>query len=781
MRRPLIETALLLWFGILSIKLFGLLYAVAGGLGLALVLKLDYFYPQIQQRSTIETSRQDGFVEAGVICLIVLIGALYFQLYESKILKLENVSGNQQVVGVVMHTSKSETIIEKAYLIRGSGSKSYLGRVKIEDDWKGTPGSLVCLTGEVKAFQPARNPNGFSSRTYYLSKGVILSMVSVSENDEIEVLTQFDIRGLSALSIRVSQFKNRLGAMLCTTAESQIDKLYPPAHAAMLKGILVGKTSVLNESVIKAFRTTGTAHILAVSGLHFATVYAGLHLFMKTIRAPKRLATGFIFLSMALFLLITGVSVSGMRAFTMIVLHQVAKQLNRRYDLLNALGVAALVSILMSPYTVWSIGFQLSFWAVFSIGFFQKMTAVNDTFKKYDLLFLPLAIQIGLAVLSISTFNKFYPYALLYNLPVLAMTPFVILTGALSVIFSALPIISAPMAFICSGMLEALEILTQSVLSLPLHTLNVVNFSAPRMIIFYMVMAMLCLSFSFRQRMKRVHISVVIVTLVFILFVPMRTSAVTVDFLDVGQGDATLIKRGDGRAILIDSGPAYTDLEQILLKEGVKRLDAVYVSHPDSDHISGVLNLPNQFEIDRVYYGLLSEKKDAVEDLMDKRPNTAFVQLKRGTVITWGNTCIRVLSPMTEMQGKALSANDMSLVLLVDIDGYEILFTGDIESEVETELALLNARQNAPFDIDVLKVAHHGSKTSTEQVFLQSFMPEYAVIQVGRNWYGHPSDETLKILQKEDVQAFRNDQQGCIRLMIENGEPIWTPWLTMLY
>jgi competence protein ComEC len=149
--------------------------------------------------------------------------------------------------------------------------------------------------------------------------------------------------------------------------------------------------------------------------------------------------------------------------------------------------------------------------------------------------------------------------------------------------------------------------------------------------------------------------------------------------------------------------------------------------------------------------------------------------------IMWGDTCIRVLSPMTEMLEEGFSANDMSLVLLADIDGFEILFTGDIESEVETKLARLNAGQNAPIDIDVLKVAHHGSNTSSDPGFLQAFNPEYGVIQVGKNWYGHPSDQTLKILKEEDIQLFRNDQQGCIRLMLENGEPIWTPWLTMLY
>ncbi len=781
MRRPLIETALLLWFGIVSVKLFGLGYVFVGALAMVLLLKFDLIERHAQQNLAFSTSRQDFAVEAAVICIIVAIGALMFNVHENRIQILEQQSGHKELIGIVMHTNKDETLIEQAYIVNKSGHKIYVGRVKIKDAFESLPGTFVNLTGQVQPFKPARNPNGFSSRSYYLSKGVVLEMRSVSEVEEHGLYTAKNMGMQRALAFRLSQIKNKLGYMLCKGVESQIDTLYLASFASMLKGILIGKTTVLDESVITAFRTTGTAHILAVSGLHFATVYAGLHFFMKKIRLPQKVSALLILFSMVLFLLMTGVSISGMRAFTMIILHQLAQMLNRRYDLLNALGAAALVSILMSPYTVWNVGFQLSFWAVFSIGAFQKMIASNDALKKYELVLLPLAIQVGLSVLSISSFNRFYPYALLYNLPVLAMTPFVILFGFLSVLLSAIPLFSTSMAYICSGMLEALQILTQSVMFLPKNMVEVTSFSSLRVILFYMIIAMLCLSFSLRQRMVHVHISVVLLSLLFVLCVPMHTASVTVDFLDVGQGDATLVRQPDGPTILIDSGPAYTDLEQILLQEGVKHLDAFYLSHPDSDHISGMLNLSDHIKIDTIYYGLLSEKKDTLQALMDKRPDTDFVQLTRGSAIDWDGIEIQVLSPFPAMLENVVSANDMSLVLLVDVDGFEILFTGDIESEVEKTLARLNRSQNKPIDIDVLKVAHHGSKTSTDPVFLEAFKPEYGVIQVGRNWYGHPSDKTLKVLKKEDIQVFRNDQQGCIRLVIKNGEPIWKPWLTMQY
>lgn len=495
---------------------------------------------------------------------------------------------------------------------------------------------------------------------------------------------------------------------------------------------------------------------------------------------------------MFIFVFITGASFSAVRAFVMVLLHQISILVRRRYDLWNALGFVSLLSILYNPFVVWNVGFQLSFWAVFSIGFYSKIRAISirskyaDNLSKWEIVLFPLTVQLALTPIMIFQFNRVHIYSLFFNIPVAILMPPVFAIGLLSIPLSSLPIVGSIVSFLCVSLLESLRSLSHIVLRLPLSNILVGSPKGDAIAFFYFVLAVFGLSLRFRKRLKRLLkeqvvliLSVCIALGLFASFVPSK-DGIIIDFLDVGQGDAGLVHGESGGHVLIDAGPEKADLTDILLKQGITNLDAVFLSHPDSDHYFGFVEMAGNIKVKTFYYGLIREKKDVLEELKRIYPNTDFVQLAEGDRLTWQGVTFDVLHPkdsVSEVRG-GLSCNDLSLTLLMQYKNKKVLFTGDIEKSIEKDIVERYESLCNVIDVDILKVAHHGSNTSTTEAFIDLVDPEYAVIQVGKNFFGHPTETTLNTLQKNGIEVYRNDRQGCVRVIIDENIEI-IPWLTL--
>ncbi len=793
MRRPLIETALLLWLGIAVSKMAGPYYVYVD-LALActlLITLLRYGSDRIVQQKP--HADEVWFQNLSVVfgCLVLLMGSAIYVLDASRIASIERLTGNHTFSGIVTHNSGRGMVLTKAHVASNDEQFTPVGKVYLEYDLTYPEGesvieagAYVVCSGYAAPFEPARNPNGFSSRTYNLSRGVGLEVKNAEVLSTGETARSI-LLGNRAWHLGSSVFdgdaffwmeskRNWIGGALSRFVGKRLDTYYSKDEANLLRGMILGDTTQIDSRLMNAFRVSGIGHILAVSGLHFGIMYTAANSLVKTLKLPYRTGMLLIFIVLFLFLMMTGVSASALRAFVMIAMHRLSQLLNRRYDLWNALGAVAFCTLALNPYAAWNVGFQLSFWSVFSIGAFQKLRAVSTFIKRAEIIMLPVCIQLGLYVLSASLFNKAYPYALLFNVPVLVLMPLIMVTSVVSVI---IPAGGSVAAFISSGMLETLTVFSSLSEKLPLSSVDIRTYAEPRIVGVYAIVAAISLSFVLRKHIRSKGLVMIPIVLVLIMTWPVHTNKIVVDFLDVGQGDAALIRGTDGSAILIDSGPAFTDLYGILLDEGIEYLDAVYISHPDADHISGLFNIAKLVKIERVYHGILSEKAEAFEDLKDKMPNTAFEVLERGDRVKWGRIDIEVLSPSLAMKDHMYNANDMSLVLLMQASEHRILFTGDISKAVEKEISEYSKMQD--YDIDVLKVAHHGSKTSTSQLFIDALKPEHAVIQVGKNNFGHPSNLSLNTLSSSGIDYYRNDLQGCIRLEIEKEGLTFIPWLTL--
>lgn len=240
-----------------------------------------------------------------------------------------------------------------------------------------------------------------------------------------------------------------------------------------------------------------------------------------------------------------------------------------------------------------------------------------------------------------------------------------------------------------------------------------------------------------------------------------------VHFIDIGQGDCTLLKC-DGMTMLIDAGEndKGTKIQQYLISQGVERLDYLVLTHPDSDHIGGADVIVTKFDIGTVYMSYYTKNNKTYNDLINAidYKRLKWITPDVGHTFEFGSADVTIIAP----NKKYSNPNDASIGLLIRNGSNSFLFTGDAEEEAETDI-LAN---NMDIGADVLHLGHHGSKTSSSEKFLDAVSPKYAVISCGEgNSYGHPHAQTMNNLRSRHISVYRTDEQGSI-IAVSNGSDI---------
>ncbi len=518
----------------------------------------------------------------------------------------------------------------------------------------------------------------------------------------------------------------------------------------MVSGILFGDTSMLEDSVYEEFRNNGTAHILAVSGLHVGILYA----LYKKVFGNRQTVLSVLFLLILLFGYgtISMWSASMCRAAMMICLHEMAQMLDLRYDMTTGLCTTALFFLFRNPYCIFSTGFQMSFLAIASICFLTRILPK----KVPDGMAAGLAVNLGLALYQIYQFNYISFVSILVNFPVIFLTG--ILVPAAMLCFCV---------FVMSG--ELPPVLEYLMDSLSFFTVQVNHISAlggygsmdaaspPLWVMLFVYFLLFFLSseqnlvLRSRRQYGRLAAALAAGLLCCVLFSTLYYCPVSdadLVFVDVGQGDCIHIRRGS-QNILMDGGGSINynigknTLKPYLLKNGVWNVDLALATHTHMDHYKGLEELAEVYPVKEIRTGL-----------------TAGVNVSVSEEV-W----IETLWPLKIDPEKGQEENEACSVFMIHYGQWKILVTGDLDEA--GELAMVDyyeaAGQQEKLDADILKIGHHGSRTSTCDRFLDAVSPEAAVIQVGKNnTYGHPSQIIVEKCQKRDIIIIRNDYNGGI-------------------
>lgn len=622
--------------------------------------------------------------------------------------------------------------------------------------YEGPPLAYTSLSGKEISFfasplppKGPRNPRAFDARLYYKSRGIsyLASCRRIQQKEERRTIP-FIIR--HAIERKREEFLQALpeegGTRELTAA------------------ILFGLDERIEKDRAEAFRLSGTGHVLAVSGLHVGILYGIYRALYRRIRHP--LVTGaFVF-----FLLFYGTATlwtpSVTRAVLLIFLKLIADTLHRRFDLITALALVALLMAIHNPYIIFSPSFLLSFGAVLSIA----MLAPHFRHFCSRRLSAALAIQTGLGPLMIYVFGYEAPLAILANLPVLFLLSLFVPLGLGSFSFFSLTGHPGPgIGSLLEGLSLLLEALTRGFAAISAFLSRRFPFPAGGLgflCAFYGGIAGFCSEFFYLRVIRGGDKRILTGLLLFLFFsfcLGQSISATPFDrafvvFLDVGQGDAAFCDFGKNQRFFVDGGGARNfNVGERILKPYLRRnhkgkLNISFATHHDTDHIKGLRELQAEGLLDKVTDGA------ARGDRYGPGP-------KEGKKAGTDGWYMEVLWPLSADR-KRENENEESSVFKIHAGSVTLLITGDLGKEGEK--GMLEAYKGTDrLKADILKVGHHGSKGSTSQAFLDAVSPTLAIISVGKNMYGHPSPVVLAKLKRNDIMIYRTDQSGAIGIIWE--------------
>lgn len=585
----------------------------------------------------------------------------------------------------------------------------------------------------------------------------------------------------------------QLPAQLRTDLIQQLHQVYPSSIAAILQGVLLGDRSQLTAEWKEAYEVLGIAHLLAISGLHVGTLSFGFLTVLRWLGVTRERGILLVMLFLPFYAVVTGLGPSVVRATVMAELMWLALLLRRWYDAYNGLGIAMLLLLIWDPYLLYHPGFQFSFLITGGLLFFFAQTGGErkKTNQLIQLMLITFVAQLFAFPLQIYYFHQFSWLSGLANLlAVPAYTLIVIPLGFLTLLLSFL---SLPLAMWLSHLVTIpLQLLDEQI-----HVLAQFHQwhpfwsppSIPWILLYYLGLILLGLMWHYRVVLMKQALFVTIWCMLLVLLFPnpLRPHEIRVTFLNVGQGDATIIESREW-TILIDAGgrgvqrgdqaeetSSFDAGRQRILpylrSRGIQHLDYVILTHQDTDHIGGFPSIAEQVTIGHLFWngmigreGERSSGEQYLHEWFVQHPQHRHHIVQK--VQRW-QLQERMILTIFPPYPYAENDNDGSLAILLSVDDLHYLFTGDMGIAAESWLI----KQALPANVNMLHVGHHGSKTSTSKEFIERLMPDWAIISASKgNPFGHPHSEVLEKLQQVEAQILRTDQNGTIIFQhFENG------------
>jgi len=639
-------------------------------------------------------------------------------------------------------------------------------------------GNYISITGNITKGRECRNPGEFDYQKYLEQKGISGIVTSRESKDLIILDSTKYIFSNVVLSVRKA-------------IDERITRLHTKTTASLLKGLIVGDRSEINDETKTDFINTGVVHVLAVSGLHVAYILViFLFVFGRFSLVNRNILT---ILGLFLFIFITGSTASVIRSAIMGIVILIAVITNRSTNIYNSLALSAFLILIFKPMDLFDAGLQLSFAAVISIvaltPFFERRINSFDLKRNWIkklLLFctVSLAAQIGTIPFTLMYFRKLSLISLVANIFVVPFTGAMISIGILTLLLSA---IWFKGALIFAAVNNLATILLYEVnhqfSSFKFSHLSITQFSLTDTVIFYFI---ILLFFIYYEKFKSIRAKIILVSFSVILLLFLTSiddknwlpeNKLSICAIDIGQGDSFLIRFPNGNTALIDAGEAtwyFDNGEKIIIPLlqywGVDKIDVAFISHMDTDHYSGFVALIQKGLIRKVYKPALTENYEA-----DSRFESFLIENKipvnyyKKEIMQFGNCNLYVLCDDMIAQNNSFSMNDKSGILKLVYGNTSYLFTGD--AGIKSEKILMNDYSNF-LKSDVLKLGHHGSKTSSSEKFFEAVKPKYALISAGlNNKFNHPSPVVVERLNVMKIKQLRTDISGCIMLQ-SDGDSI---------
>ena len=694
-------------------------------------------------------------------------------------------------------TTRTVIYLKKAILIRSGSTKNYPIRNikctgKEEKINSLREGMHVRLEGMLVLPELPRNPGQFNRRIYESGKKIDFYL----ENPTVLEVKEQRSGVREVVEIWKTEMMNRC------------KKIYPDAEAGILEAMLFGEKRELSGDIKELYQAAGISHVLVISGLHISLLALAVAGILRRLGFPMPV---WVILSVGVLAgygILIGQPTTAVRALLMFFVLQGARLLGRSYDLLSALAFAGILMLLDNPDLILDGGCRLSFCAVIGVGWYVSeknkiFRSIGEKEKRKNrgkggkgssagaiLENIRAGWYLWLFTLPVmlDTFYQVSVVGILWNLVAIPLLPVIIASGGLGVVLAGWNIFLGSLAGSPAyGMLQLYQEIGNISEKLPVGMWTPGQPSKPVIAGYYLVIFLLVLvEKQLIKREKRWKIfpgmELCSMLLLLLLMAHPWQQREKITFLDVGQGDASLLQSG-GQTLLLDGGSTsqknvgtYVILPYIK-QQGISCLEAVVLTHTDQDHINGVTEVLEEgkkgwLTVKNLMYPYWMEGTEQGKQLkkLAEEAGASCMKIRAGDRLTIGKAEAVVLYP--KEQEKIAESNAGSLVLFWKWEGVRAMFTGDLPEEKERELL-----QNLPA-CEILQVGHHGSATSTCREFLEQVQPSLAVISCAmKNRYGHPSPDTVDRLKKTGCEIRYTMKSGAITIRKRGREVLVTEYL----
>lgn len=710
-------------------------------------------------------------------------------IVQGKIYKIENTAfgTNIYLKGVEVENGERSVSVKRIFV-----NTEKIPNVKI--------GNIIKVRGKLRQFEKAANKGNFDSRKYYLSLGFYGKI----EAGTIEVINSdySGIRqGLYELRMEIIERLEKL----CSDNKGIFSIINN--KNGIIGAIILGDKIDLDSDIKELYSVSGIAHILAISGLHIS--FIGMAIYRLLRRRFRFLFSAAVSIPVVLsFGIMSGFGISTIRAIIMFILKIIGEVLGRKYDAITAISLAGLVLLVQNPFVVCNSGFQMSFGAIIAIVLILPIVEeiLNTDNKIIKVLSANFTISLVMNPILAWNYYELPTFSFLLNIVVVPLMSVVIVSSIVGIFCSCIMFgFGKAVIFPGCGILELYTFLCNIINKSSVASIVVGQPKVTIIIVYYAILLVVLFGLKNirtkytraekerniikketglvlekkakkERRIKGQNVKLRLACIVgflllncLIYYIPNPGFYIT--FINVGQGDGILIHGDNGTKVMVDGGStsekqvAKNCIVPYLKAEGIGTIDYSIITHTDKDHISGILeilenNNSNRIRIKNLVMPDINMKDDTYNELIEKAKlkKINVLYIKKGDTLSLGKTKIKCIYPETTTT--ASDKNDYCTVLSVKNKTSKILLTGDISKEIEEKI-----KDDIEENYTVLKVAHHGSNYSSSEKFLKKVNPKYSIISVGKNnSYGHPGNETMERLRKQGGVIYRTDEKGGITI-----------------
>lgn len=710
-------------------------------------------------------------------------------IVQGKIYKIENTAfgTNIYLKGVEVENGEKSVSVKRIFV-----NTEKIPNVKI--------GNIIKVRGKLRQFEEAANKGNFDSRKYYLSLGFYGKI----EAGTIEVINS-DYSG-----IRQGLYELRMEII------ERLEKLCSDNNGifsiinnknGIIGAIILGDKTDIDSDIKELYSVSGIAHILAISGLHIS--FIGMAIYRLLRRRFRFLFSAAVSIPVVLsFGIMSGFGISTIRAIIMFILKIIGEVLGRKYDAITAISLAGLVLLVQNPFVVCNSGFQMSFGAIIAIVLILPIVEeiLNTDNKIIKVISANFTISLVMNPILAWNYYELPTFSFLLNIVVVPLMSVVIVSSIAGIFCSCIMFgFGKAVIFPGCGILELYTFLCNVINKSSVASIVVGQPKVTIIIVYYAILLVVLFGLKNirtkytraekerniikketglvlekkakkERRIKGQNVKLRLACIVgflllncLIYYIPNPGFYIT--FINVGQGDGILIHGDNGTKVMVDGGStsekqvAKNCIVPYLKAEGIGTIDYSIITHTDKDHISGILeilenNNSNRIRIKNLVMPDINMKDDTYNELIEKAKlkKINVLYIKKGDTLSLGKTKIKCIYPETTTT--ASDKNDYCTVLSVKNKTSKILLTGDISKEIEEKI-----KDDIEENYTVLKVAHHGSNYSSSEKFLKKVNPKYSIISVGKNnSYGHPGNETMERLRKQGGVIYRTDEKGGITI-----------------